>query len=65
MDSTTAELLGIYQRADQDFKGIIFSMITLAGKYGEPFLKETEGPALAGDRAALKEVFHRWEAKAQ
>lgn len=65
MDRTTAEILEIYRRADQDFKEIIFSMITLAGKYGEPFLKETEGPALAGDRAAVKEVFLRWEAKAQ
>lgn len=63
MDSTTAELLGLYRRSDPSFKEIIISMITLAGKYGTPFLQETEGPALAGDLDGLRAIFKKWEAK--
>ena len=59
------ELVEIYQRADADFKEIIFTMLTLTGKYGNPFLEETKEPALAGDREALKAVFRKWEAKAE
>ena len=62
---TTKELVELYRRADADFKEIIFTMLTLTGKYGDPFLEETKEPALAGDREALKAVFRKWEAKAE
>lgn len=59
----TMELVELYRKADPDFKQIIFQMITLAAKYGTPFLQETEKPALAGDRESLRAVFQKWEAK--
>lgn len=63
MDNTAAELMGLYRRSDPGFKEIIFRMITLAGKYGTPFLQETEGPAHAGDLDGLRAIFKKWEAK--
>lgn len=63
MDSTTAELLGLYQRSDASFKEIIIRMVILAGKYGTPFLQETDEPARAGDLDGLRAIFKKWEAK--
>lgn len=57
------ELVRIYRDADPDFKEIIFKMLVLAGKWGTPFLQETEKPCLSGDRKAIWEIFRKWEAK--
>ncbi len=63
LTAETKEILAIFQRADQEMQGLIFRMIVLAGKYGMPFLEETDGPTRAGDRKAFKEIIEKWEAK--
>lgn len=59
------ELLNIFRNADQELQGIIWRILPLTLKFGLPFLEETDGPARAGDRKALKEVIQKWEAKLQ
>lgn len=57
------EFLSLFRNADQELQGIIWRMLPLTLKFGLPFLEETDGPARAGDREAIKEVIQKWEAK--
>ena len=52
VSQTAMEIVEIYRRADPEFKEIIFKLLILAGKHGDPFLQETDKPCRSGDRKA-------------